>query len=212
MGFAGRVGLGAALAWGLALGGSQIKPTLRIVTYGTSLTAGGLWQRDLQRTLVRCLRQPVTIVNLGKGGRTSDWGVKNVGVVIRANPDVVLIEFAINDAYEANSISLDDSYDNTARIVVAIREALPGAKVEMMTTNPTFVPGRVREAGYQEQYRRLAADLRTGLIDLFPAWSAELVGEARRRLIPDGIHPTADGYRKVAARALADGIGGPDCR
>jgi lysophospholipase L1-like esterase len=57
-------------------------------------------------------------------------------------------------------------------------------------------------AAYNAAYRRLAAEGLAGLIDTGPAWQA--LGEAeRRRLIPDGLHPTPEGMRLVAVPAFA---------
>src|SRR5262245_44703188 len=89
--------------------------------YGTSLTADGLWQPQLQQRLTQCLHRPVRVLNFGKGGTASSWGKENVQSVIAARPDVGLIEFAINDAYKPYAISLEQSYDNTRAIVHEIR-------------------------------------------------------------------------------------------
>jgi acyl-CoA thioesterase-1 len=119
---------------------SALESTLVVATYGTSLTADGLWQPQLQQRLAQCLHRPVRVLNFGKGGTASSWGKKNVQSVIAARPDVVLIEFAINDAYKPHGISLEQSYDNTRAIVDEIRRTLENAKIFLWTTNPTKEP------------------------------------------------------------------------
>ncbi len=71
---------------------------MHIVTFGTSLTARGGWQNALAISLERCIGKPVRVTNLAKNGASSDWGFANTDKVIASKPDVVLIEFSINDA------------------------------------------------------------------------------------------------------------------
>ncbi len=70
-----------------------------IVTYGTSLTAGGAWPALLQGVLDRKYPGLATVINSGEGGQWSAWGVQNLEErVLQKNPDAVFIEFGINDA------------------------------------------------------------------------------------------------------------------
>jgi len=71
-----------------------------IVTYGTSLTAGGAWVSQLNQTLEHQYPGLATVINAGQGAMWSKWGVENLDHrVLEHHPDVVFIEFGINDAY-----------------------------------------------------------------------------------------------------------------
>jgi acyl-CoA thioesterase I len=185
--------------------------TLVIATFGTSLTADGLWQPELQRRLAHCLRRPVTVLNFGRGGTASSWGKANVQSVITAKPDIALIEFAINDAYLPHKISLEESYANMTAIVRAIQHSLPDAKIFLWTTNPTMEPDRPDIARYYRQYRQLADDLGVGLIDLFPTWENTFSKTRWRRLMPDRIHPTIGAYRQIALNPLTRALSSGAC-
>ena len=56
------------------------------------------------------------------------------------SPDVVLIEFSINDAVWLKGVSLQRSRENATKIVHAIKEARPNTRLFLMTINPTFGP------------------------------------------------------------------------
>jgi alpha-L-rhamnosidase/acyl-CoA thioesterase-1 len=78
----------------LAAGKPQV-----IVTYGTSLTAGGAWVEQLRQALAQRCPGRAQIVNSGGSGMFSKWGVDNLDArVIQKQPDAVFIEFAMNDA------------------------------------------------------------------------------------------------------------------
>lgn len=185
--------------------------TLVIATFGTSLTADGLWQPEVQQRLAHCLRRPVTVLNFGKGGTASSWGKANVQSVIAAHPDIVLIEFAINDAYAPYKISLEESYGNTMVIVREIQRTLPDAKIFLWTTNPTMEPARPDLARYYRQYEQLARDLGIGLIDPFPTWANAFSRMRWRRLMPDRVHPTRAAYREIALTPITRALSGGAC-
>jgi hypothetical protein len=42
--------------------------TFRVATFGTSLTAGNLWQSDLKDKLADCLQRRIEVLNRGKSG------------------------------------------------------------------------------------------------------------------------------------------------
>src|SRR5262245_12290084 len=190
---------------------SALESTLVVATYGTSLTTDGLRQPQLQQRLAQCLHRPVRVLNFGKSGTVSSWGKQNVRSFIAARPDVVLIEFAINDAYKPYGISLEQSYDNTRAIVHEIRGALENARIFLWTTNPTKETTRPDVAHYYRQYERLANDLDVGMIDLYPVWLEALAGTRWRRLMPDKVHPTQHAYKQVALGPLMRAVSAGAC-
>jgi len=193
------VGLGAAYA-------EEAK--VRVVTYGTSLTASGKWQAALQTELQRCWGRDVAVLNRAAGGKGSNWGLANVEKVAEAQPDFAIVEFAINDARLKGGSSLDTSRQQTRAIVDAIKAAQPKAKVFLMIT--PMVRGeraklRPSLADYHQMYRDLASEGVAGLIDNQRAWSD--IPDAD---IPDGVHPTPAAHRAVTVPGIVHAIA-PDC-
>lgn len=90
---------------------SRLKQT--VVVYGTSLTAGGALVNQLQQALDERFPGLATVVNSGKGGMWSQWGVENLDErVISRKSDTVFIEFSINDAYLPYKMSVDQAQAN----------------------------------------------------------------------------------------------------
>lgn len=182
--------------------------TLSIVTLGTSLTASIDWQTPLAAHLSAHLDRRVSIVAVAAGGVTSRWGLAQVDRVAALRPAVVLVEFAINDANWRRFVSRAESRANTRRILRDLRTRLPYSRPILMVTNPVHgLRGAMRPTvgAYYEQYRLLAAEEQVGLIDAEPAWAALSLAE-RRRLIPDGVHPTLAGFVDVALPAIARAV------
>lgn len=180
---------------------------VRIVALGTSLTAGGDWTAPLSAALSACAARPVEIVPVAMPGRGSDWGVEEMDEVIALQPDLVLIEFSINDADLAEGRSLASALADHETILDALHEAVP----VLVTMSPAFGPRgwlRPRLAAHEAQYRELAEARRIGLIDLAPVWHHALAAAPdRRALMPDGLHPTSDAVAAIAFPVLRQELG-----
>lgn len=191
----------------------QPASAMRVVTFGTSLTARGGWQDELSAALNRCLGTEVDVINLGKSGAASDWGVQAVESVIAAKPDIVLIEFSVNDAALHRGVRLEQSRANIRTIVSKIREAHPQAKIYLMAMSPVLGwRGLLRPFldGYYDSYLPLSKELNVGFIDHRPAWRA--LGDAElRSAIADGAHPDPAVARKIIVPRIVQSIAGPSC-
>jgi acyl-CoA thioesterase I len=71
---------------------AQSRKPMTVVALGTSLTHSGGWLKPFEKQLTECLGRPVNVLDYGRDGATSDWGVAILEEVIRAEPDVVLID------------------------------------------------------------------------------------------------------------------------
>jgi acyl-CoA thioesterase-1 len=185
-----------------------------VAAFGTSLTHQAGWLQPLEKKLTRCLGRQVTVLDFGRSGASSEWGVTAVGAVIRSRPDVVLVEFSANDAAWFKGFSLRRSQENTTQIVRAIKEALPTAKIFLMTMNPVFGPrGWIRPNidAYYDMYKLLADELGVGYIDNRKSWNG-LTNEELRAGIPDGAHPLPDLAARILVPTLARAIGSGTCR
>jgi acyl-CoA thioesterase-1 len=190
----------------------------RVVVYGTSLTASGSWPGQLKATLDATWPGQTTLINRGSGGMASDWGITNLQAqVITATPDVVFIEFAVNDAVARLDISLPEARANLEGMIDGIQAAYPQCEIILQVMNPVIGrpqgdPGwRPNLEHYQQIYRDVAAERDITVIDHHPAWQALLdVDEAEFYFhVPDGLHPSSQGEASFLVPALLATIGAP---
>ena len=176
------------------------------VTYGISLTTdrallpwrrvGGAWVERLRQWGAGLPDSRVVVFNRARWGVTTSWGKRHVRRrVCRMKPDLVLVEFAINDADIRRGISPAQSRTNLLAIIDTIRRQYDGCRVVLMTTNPCLgrhAAYRPELGRYYAVYRELAAALDLALADMEPVWqqlAAEDTDRFRSYLI-DGKHPT----------------------
>ena len=190
---------------------------LRIVAFGTSLTAGPGWPEALETGLAACLGHPVALTRVAGPGQGTAWALTQTDRVIAARPDLVLIEFAINDADLRDGIGLAAARANHARILDRLAAGLPGAQFVLLTMNPVSGPlqalQRHRLPRYYALVRDLAAERDLPLADLAPRWRAAIAADPALAP-PDGLHPDPAAAAAVVAPPLAALIGaaaGRDC-
>lgn len=184
---------------------------LRLTVLGTSLTADYDWPERLER----CTRSKLVVTKLAKGGAGSDWGRTQFDKLDATDPDIVLVEFAINDADLRLGISRQQSRQNHHTILHHLRRAHPDAQIVLMTMNSAHGIRRYllrpQLPAYYGLYRELADEFGTGLLDFYPRWRA-LDAVAREQA--DGLHPSQEAAAQVILPALSAylGIGlDPDC-
>jgi lysophospholipase L1-like esterase len=150
-----------------------------IVIMGTSLSANtsySSWVRLMREELTDMFGDKVSVVNLAKEKTSSEYGISILPEVIAEQPDVVFIEYAINDSSEFREMSIQDCYDNLNTIVQTILTTFPDCEIIIQTTNPTFREGtRVHLADYYQTYRYYAASRELLFIDYYPAWLEESI-------------------------------------
>lgn len=184
-----------------------------VVTYGTSLTAGGAWVAQFGAALEKNFPKLATVVNSAKGAMWSKWGVENLdGRVIAKKPDALFIEFSINDAFLEYKTPVEDARKNLETMIDRTLAAQPACEIILLVMNPptgAHLDRRPKIAGYEQVYRDVAKARGLRLIDFSADWQAVLQqGEAQwRALVPDGIHPNADGARQVILPHLLKSLG-----
>lgn len=185
---------------------------LRLAVFGTSLTATADWPEALAGALSDCLGRPVGLARIARAGAGSDWALAQIDRVAAGAPDIVLIEFAINDADLHDGLWLDASLANHRALIAGLRAKAPGARLVLMTMSPAEgLRGLLRPqlARYYRAYRDLATAADIGLIDLYPRWLALPRGA---RGLRDGLHPDVATVRgvivPVALPVLAELAGG----
>jgi len=191
----------------------------KIVVFGTSLTAGGAWSTQMKSALDGAFPGLVTLVNCGGSGMTSEWGVANCqSLVVNQNPDVVFIEFSVNDAVDRFHMSLAQSRANLEAIINGIRIARPSCEIILQVMN-AVIDRPEGDAGwrpklplYQQIYRDVGAEHGLLVIDHMPAWQSLLDQgtNAYHTYVPDGLHPNAAGYQLYVTPVILKSLGVPD--
>ncbi|RYG35069.1 FAD-dependent oxidoreductase [bacterium] len=190
--------------------------SLQVVVYGTSLTAGGDWSPQLMRSLQKRYAGQLQWTNAAGSGMNSDWGVANLDErVLAKRPDVVFIEFAVNDAVARFNLPLSRAKTNLETMIARLRRANPKIEIVLQITNPV-IDRPEGNSGYRphldayfKMVRKVAASKRTVLIDNEDGWRRILDqgDEIYHRLVPDGLHPNPQGYADVVTPTLLKRLG-----
>ncbi len=185
-----------------------------VVAYGTSLTAGGQWVRDLEAWLEARYPGLARVINNGQSGKASRTALAFLEENVLAHrPDTVFLEFAVNDAttYEPDnldySILPEESVANLNRLIDRILADNPSTEIIVQTMNPAWDAPNGNRSGsrrpdlsiYYEGYRHVARQRSLRLIDHHANWShlREMDSAKFESYVPDGVHPTAEGSTAV---------------
>jgi len=177
----------------------------RIVAFGTSLTDGNDWPDRLAENLTVCFAHPVEVLRVAKPGAGSTWGLEAVFQVIALSPDVVLMEFAINDADLRDGVGLSQSAEQHIEIASDLQAALPDAQIVLMTTSPAFGLrrwARPRLPEYYDQVIVVAQTTGVAVMDFYPRWRENDLREA----FADGLHPNDSATSQIMDSVLLDGF------
>lgn len=166
-----------------------------IVAFGNSLSAGfgvdpGESYPDYLQQLLDEAGYRYRVVNAGVSGDTTSSGLARAATIASMRPAMVIVELGGNDGLRG--LPLEETRANLERIVDVL--APTGATVVLagMTLPPNYGPDYI--ARFEAIYRDLATKRKLPLIPFL------LEGVARRPELmqSDGIHPTAEGNRRVA--------------
>lgn len=184
-----------------------------VVTYGTSLTAGGAWVGQLSAELKRHYSALPLVINSGRSSMWSKWGVDNLDTrVISKNPDTVFIEFTINDAFLKYNTSVPQARSNLLNMVDRILAKNKTCEIILMVMNPPIgvhLESRPNIELYNQMVRDVAAERSLMLIDHYPDWQKILKADPKQftALVPDGIHPNAEGCKQVILPNILRALG-----
>jgi len=175
---------------------------------GDSLTAGlGVNEEDaypaqLEKKL-RAAGYDWKVVNAGISGETSSGTLSRINWVMKLRPDIVILETGANDGLRGIDPALTrKNIDETIRILKQRNVTVVLAGMQMVRNL-----GREFTQGFADIYPSLAR--KHGLI-LVPFFLQGVAGDPSLNQ-PDGIHPTAEGYRIITesvypyARKAIDG-------
>lgn len=165
-----------------------------VVAYGTSLTDSPRgWPALLADSINALYPGTVDVINSAKAAMWSTWGVQNLDErVLEKKPDLVLIEFAINDAYLPYKTSPKVCQLNLEYMIDRIQEAYPKCEIVLQVMNMPYTEmERPQLEKYCDVYRKVAKKRRLKLIDHYTYWrKIHAQGEEEfKKWVPDGLHP-----------------------
>lgn len=167
--------LGDSLTAGHGLGGDQAFPSI-------------VQQRIASRGL------PIRALNAGVSGDTTAGGVRRLEWLLRQKPDIIVVELGANDGLRG--LPLEMTEENLRRMVASSREAGAAVLLAGMMMPPNYGPDYTE--GFRAIYPRVAREMR---VPLLPFLLEGVAGDPSLNLA-DGIHPNAEGHRRVAENLL----------
>jgi acyl-CoA thioesterase-1 len=175
------------------------EPAIRIVVLGDSLAAGlGLAAAEAFPSVVESLLRDegfdVGVVNAGVSGDTTAGGLSRIDWVLQQPTEILIVELGGNDALRGQP--LENTEKNLREIVRRGRES--GAEVVLLGMDVPINYGPDYATAFEELFPRVAEA--EGAV-LIPGFVREL-GADSTLLQPDGLHPTAEGQRRLAMRLL----------
>ncbi len=171
----------------------------RIVFLGDSLTAGlGLSASEAYPAVVgerlKHDGHDYDVVNAGVSGDTSAGGLRRLDWSLRGDVRVLVIALGGNDGLRG--LPVEELRQNLAAIIERAQSRGIGVVLAGMEAPPNF--GDV----YTRRFREVYADLaRTYHVAFIPFFLIDVAGHPALNQ-GDGIHPTAEGQRLIAARML----------
>ncbi len=183
---------------------AEAPDSLKIAFLGTSITANSDWPDYLVEQLQYLSNIPIETVRIAKPGAGSAWGLTQISELIQENPDLAIVEFAVNDADLFDGVSLKVSISQQRKILSYLHAAK--IRVLFLSTNPasgfrSWI--RPKLGAYYNALGNLANETGTGFVDGYARWLS-LSAEIGR--IPDGLHPSASQMRSIIVPPLVETI------
>jgi len=173
--------------------------SVRLLVLGDSLSAGyGLPHQDgFEAQLQQALRahgHDVRIIDGAVSGDTSAGGRARLDWVLADGADAAIVELGANDGLRG----VDPK--TTAANLAAILDTLAAKRIPVLLTGMEAPPNLGPD--YARDFRAVfhALGQRAGL--LFDPFFLQDVAEVPALTQPDGLHPNAEGVRRVVARLL----------
>ncbi|WP_338286715.1 SGNH/GDSL hydrolase family protein [Luteolibacter sp. LG18] len=187
-----------------------------VVVYGTSLSHTAAWPQALKGYFDQRFPGKVEVINSAQSGQQSNWGLANLQErVLSKKPDLVFIEFSMNDSATKHQIPVEQAVKNLDAMVKALREQNPQVDIVLQTMNPAWdspaepperasAKARPHLADYYESYRGYAREHGLPLVDHYPNWLKlqQEHEEQFKKWIPDGTHPIPEASLAVTWTAI----------
>lgn len=190
------VGVESTTVAGLPATANSARP--RILFLGTSLTAGlGLDPDSAYPAVLQRLASKdgykVEIVNAGLSGETSAGALRRADWLLGQSMAAVVIETGANDGLRG--LDPDSTAANISALIAKVRAAHPGAAVVLAQMEAPTNLGPAFQRRFRALFPAVAKESKVRLMPFL------LEGVAGRPALnqDDGVHPTEEGARRVAA-------------
>lgn len=179
---------------------------VKVMTIGTSLTDmpfGVSWPSELYSALFPKYQGYMVLSNRAISGSNSKSGVANIEQWLAIdNPDVVFIEYGINDAIASDNISVQQMKANLDFICAKILANNPKAEIILQTMNNpvgSALSDRPNIEQYYQGYRDYAAAKGYLLVDNYPLWKNlyDTNPTLWATYVGDRIHPSGEGRAAI---------------
>lgn len=175
-----------------------------VVFFGTSLTSGlGLSSEDDTYVahvteLAEARGVPFTAVNAGVAGETSAGSVRRIDWILQNPLDVLVLELGANDGLRGLPVS--ELRENLLTVIHRAKERYPTAKLVVLGMEaPPNMGSR-----YATSFRAVFEDVATQEDTYFVPFLLDGVAGVSELNQSDGIHPTAEGHRRMAENVLPE--------
>jgi lysophospholipase L1-like esterase len=189
---------------------SKYQEKIKVACVGDSITEGaGMNGNPYPKQLQEMLRDKWQVENFGVSGRTlmnkGDHPYskeKKYQDALAMKPDVVIIMLGTNDTKPQNWKFKDEFEADYKMLIKSFQGLESKPRIYICRACPVIGDGSygIKEDGIQEQIpivNKIAAELGLGIIDMHATL------KDTPYLIPDNVHPNAEGGRKMAAAAAA---------
>lgn len=179
------------------------KSSITLTALGDSLTNGWLADKGYLDFLREMLEEKyphcdLHIINSGIPGDTAFGGLHRLDEdVINHHPDIVFIQFALNDAF--SGYSPGDFMDNVQGIIDEIHSK-SAAEIVLITSVHIFYKMENDVATiFYNLLNKLALKNKLPIAKVHEHWKSSIdENESGRYVQDDGIHPNSEGYRIMA--------------
>ena len=169
-----------------------------IVFFGNSLTAGlGV---SPEKAFPAIIQQRINeagydyhVVNAGLSGETTAGGVNRVDWILKNNDvNIFVLELGANDGLRG--LNIEQTKKNLQKIIEKVRSEEPGVKIVLAGMQ---VPPNMGDA-YTNEFKNIFPDIAEQYNVKLIRFLLEGVAGNKQLNQADGIHPNAEGYKKVA--------------
>ena len=196
---------------------ASFKAPVRVACVGDSITqgSGAAKGKSYPTQLQSLLGESWVVGNFGVSGRTllkkgdfPYWKEAAYQKALAFKPDVVVIMLGTNDTKPQNWKHEAEFVADYTELVKSFLVLESKPRVYLCRPCPVPEPGNfgIHEAGVKEQIPRLntlAAEMKLGVIDMHAALADQ------PRLLPDRVHPNAEGAGEMARAAFTALTGKP---
>lgn len=206
----------AAIASAAPINPTDYKAPIRVACVGDSITQGsGTKGNPYPKQLQELLGEKWNVANFGVSGRTllrkgdhPYWNEKAYQNALAFKPDVVIIKLGTNDTKPQNMQHEADFLGDYRDLVKSFQQLESKPRVFLCRPVPVIDKGnfKITEENLQKlmpKIEELSKELKVDVIDMYAA----LAGKPE--LIPDRVHPNAQGALEMARTAYIALTGQP---